>query len=190
MDLEMQRKGRNKGTQIDQSYINSGEYRKKFDFITDDKYINRLLYNCAKKMLYHRSGSLQEDMYWIDAKSKQIIAKEVNQIHNKKIVYSKKTRREVKKRIGLITIHSHPSSFPPSVGDFNSNYKNKYSLGVICGHDGKVFIYTSQVEIPRGFYAKKVEYFRKKGYNDYDAQIETIKSISKTYNIKCKEVTV
>ena len=49
MDLEMQRKGRNKNTKIDQSYIDSGEYRKKFDLITDDKDINRLLYTFASK---------------------------------------------------------------------------------------------------------------------------------------------
>ena len=186
----MQRKGRNKDTQIDQSYIESGEFRKKFDLITDDKDINRLLYICAKKMLYHRSGSLQEDMYWIDANSKQIVAKELDQIQEQKVIYSKKTRKKINKQQGLITIHTHPSSSPPSVGDFNSNYRNKYSLGVVCGHDGKVFIYTSHVEIPVGFYAKKVEYYRKLGYNDYEAQIETIKSLSNVYNIKCKEVTV
>ena len=190
MDLEMQRKGRNKNTQIAQSYIESGEYRKKFDSITDDKEINRLLYVCAKKMLYHRTGTLQEDMYWIDADSKQIVTKEINQGYNQRIIYSKKTRRIIKKQVGLITIHSHPSSFPPSVSDFNSNFKNKYSLGVVCGHDGKVFIYTSSVEIPVRFYAKKVEYFKRLGYNDYEAQIETINSLSKVYSIKCKEVTV
>lgn len=43
MPSEYQRYGRNKGTQINNTYINSGEYRKKFDGITDNSSINRLL---------------------------------------------------------------------------------------------------------------------------------------------------
>lgn len=56
MPSEYQRYGRNKGTQINNTYINSGEYRKKFDGITDNSSINRLLYSKAKEMLKHRSG--------------------------------------------------------------------------------------------------------------------------------------
>lgn len=47
-EKEAQREGRNKETTINKSYIESGEYRKKFDLITNDRELNRLLYNCAK----------------------------------------------------------------------------------------------------------------------------------------------
>ena len=72
MDSELQEKqryGRNKETIINHSFINSGEYRKKFDEISDDKELNRKIYQIAKKMLMHRSGTLLEDMYWIDIDS-------------------------------------------------------------------------------------------------------------------------
>ena len=39
--LELQRYGRNKSTLVNKIYINSGEYRKKFDMITDDIEMNR-----------------------------------------------------------------------------------------------------------------------------------------------------
>lgn len=161
LEKEHQRQGRNKDTLINQAYIESGEYRKKFDFITDNKEINRLLYNCAKQMLYHRSGTLYEDMYWIDPIAKKVVAQETHQTAEKKILYSKKTKKNIKSYKNLITIHSHPSSFPPSIDDYNSNYKNNYSLGIICGHDGKVFIYTADIEINKSYFRKKVEYFRK-----------------------------
>ena len=90
----------------------------------------------------------------------------------------------------MITIHNHPDGFPPSADDFNSNYKNNYSLGVVCGHNGKIFMYSSEVEISEKYFAQKVAYYKKKGYNDYDAQIETIKTLSKLHNIKCKEVSL
>ena len=66
---EEQRYGRNKNTVINHAYINSGEYRKKFDKISDNKKLNKLLYQLAKAMLEHRSGTLYEDMYWVDAET-------------------------------------------------------------------------------------------------------------------------
>lgn len=56
-ELEQQRKGRNKNTIIDYNYISSNRYRKKFDYISNDKKLNKLLYKIAKKMLLHRSGT-------------------------------------------------------------------------------------------------------------------------------------
>lgn len=74
---EEQRYGRNKDTTINHAYISSGEYRKKFDQISDNKNLNKLLYQLAKNMLKHRSGTLYEDMYWIDAETATIVAKEI-----------------------------------------------------------------------------------------------------------------
>lgn len=64
---ERQRYGRNKDTAINHTYINSGSYRRKFDFISDSSELNRLIFQLSKKMLEHRSGTRFEDMYWIDA---------------------------------------------------------------------------------------------------------------------------
>ena len=48
--LEFQRYGRNKSTLVDSNYISSGEYRKKFDKITDNPDFSRLLYAKAKEL--------------------------------------------------------------------------------------------------------------------------------------------
>jgi len=104
---EMQREGRNKSTLINQTYIESGEYRKKFDNISDSKVLNRLLYQLSKKILYHRSGTLIEDMYWIDADTTKIVAYETSQTHEEKIVYSKKNKIHCKKEKRS---HNHPFS--------------------------------------------------------------------------------
>lgn len=69
VEKEEQRTGRNKKTAIDRAYIEGGEYRKKFDLLTESKELNRLLYKTAKEMLRHRTGSEFEDMYWIDPAS-------------------------------------------------------------------------------------------------------------------------
>ena len=138
---EEQRYGRNKNTTVNRAYINSGEYRKKFDKISDNKKLNKLLYKLAKDMLEHRSGTLFEDMYWIDAETAKIVAKETECCVEKEVIYSETTLVKISKRRGLITIHTHPSGSPPSYADLLSNYVHGYSLGIVCGHNGKVYIY-------------------------------------------------
>ena len=69
--FEGQRYGRNRDTLINKTYINSGNYRRKFDLISDDIKLKRLLYLLAKKMLTHRAGTLFEDMYWIDPETRR-----------------------------------------------------------------------------------------------------------------------
>lgn len=102
---EVQRYGRNKTSTINHTYINSGHFRNKFDQISNNKILNRKVYQIAKKMLNHRSGTLFEDMYWLDIPTLKIIAKETNQKNPNKIKYSKATKKAIAKRKKLLTIH-------------------------------------------------------------------------------------
>lgn len=47
--LENQRYGRNKSTLVNKTYVDSGEYKRKYDSATDNKEVNKSLYDCAKK---------------------------------------------------------------------------------------------------------------------------------------------
>ena len=75
LEKEEQRYGRNKETAINHAYINSGEYRRKFDKITDNPDVNRALYYAAKQALIHRSGTRFEDMFWIDKTTGKVVGK-------------------------------------------------------------------------------------------------------------------
>lgn len=44
IELEEQRIGRNKETIVNHAYINSGEYKRKYDFISNNKELSRILY--------------------------------------------------------------------------------------------------------------------------------------------------
>lgn len=107
-ETEEQRLGRNKQTSVNHSYIKSGEYRKKFDAISDNMELSRLLYNITKEMLFHRAGTKYSDV-------------------TKKIIHNYDN---------ILTIHTHPDSFPPSIEDINSNYDHSYVAGIIACHDG------------------------------------------------------
>lgn len=185
---EKQRYGRNKNTHINHTYINSGTYRKKFDKISSDKELNRKVYRIAKKILHHRSGTMFEDMYWIDIDTGKVIALETNQIKERKIRYSKATKKSIMKYENLLVIHSHPSSMPPSINDFNSALRNSYQVCLICCHDGKIFLYNSNNHVMEFFYKNTVAKYRKMGYNEYDSQIHALLQFQKKGDISFKEV--
>ena len=186
---EGQRYGRNKDTAINHTYINSGSYRRKFDFISNSPDLNRLIFQLSKKMLEHRSGTKFEDMYWIDAAHRRVIAKETESCSEEQIVYSNSIRSKISKYENLITLHSHPNSYPPSINDLNSNFINHYGLGIVACHDGKIFKYASNQEIREDYYKMVVEKYLKKGYNEYEAQIEALKELVTKFDIMVKEVT-
>ena len=187
---EEQRYGRNKTTSIDHRYTESGNYRKKFDCISSDYNLNRLIYSLAKKMLYHRSGTKYEDMYWIDMNSLRIQCFITDSSDEEKILYTKQVRRIIRRNKGLLTIHSHPSSLPPSIEDFNSAYSNKYCFGIVCGHDGSVYIYSSKEKVPTETYYYLAGQYYKECLDETTAQILALTEISKSYKIYFKEVLV
>lgn len=186
-ELEQQRKGRNKNTIIDYNYISSNRYRKKFDYISNDKKLNKLLYKIAKKMLLHRSGTEYEDMYWIDLINGKIVCKITDSKYKKKILYTTTIKKMIKKSENLLTIHTHPDSFPPSIDDINSNYDHNYEIGIVICHDGRVYMYSAEERINVNYYKLTVEDYLKNGYNEDTAQIEALKELQKKFSIYFKE---
>lgn len=178
----------NRNTTINNTYINSGGYRKKFDNISSDESLNRLLFRLAKKMLLHRTGTLYEDMYWVDLETRKIVAEETDADIEEEVVYSAKTKNIIKKYNNLLTIHSHPNSFPPSISDLNSNFCNNYSIGIVVCHNGKVYMYIAGEEISQDYYNLTVAEYLKQGYNEYEAQVKALDEIKIKFKIKFKEV--
>ena len=187
-EKEEQRAGRNKATLVDKGYISGGEYRKKFDSLSESKKLNRLLYNLAKKMLIHRSGTLYEDMYWIDPDKAEIIAEVTDSTEEGRIVYSSKVNEAISNMVGLVTIHSHPAGLPPSIADFNSNFARHYSFGVVTGHNGRVYFYGSNQYIDDNYFELKVALYKMKGYNEYEARTKAIEFCCEHFDIFYKEV--
>lgn len=186
--LEFQRYGRNKSTTVDRNYILSGEFRKKFDKITDNTDLSRLLYAKAKEMLLHRSGTLYEDMYWIDSDKIQVIAKETNSFEEEQILYSESINKAIEGKEHIIAMHTHPCSMPPSIADLNSVEEHGYSLGIVLCHDGKIFCYQSNENIRKLMYELYVADYYKQTNDEYEAQIMALKELTETYDIKFWEV--
>ena len=187
-NLELQRYGRNKSTLVNGTYISSGEYRNKFDKITDNKDVNRIIYSKAKEMLLHRSGTLYEDMYWFDADTGKIIAKEIDSSEEEQILYSESIGKAIEGKNNIIAVHTHPCSMPPSIADFNSAKDHNYMLGVVLCHDGKIFCYKSDEIISKMMYNLYVADYYVQFQDEFLAQLEAIKELSEAYSIEFWEV--
>ena len=144
-------------------------------------------------MLIHRAGTEYEDMYWIDLDTLKVVAEEITSKEMKQITYSDNTikiveayKRNPDKR--LLTIHTHPSSYPPSIPDFNSNFQNEYNIGFVICHDGKIFMYAAEEEISEDYYNLLVAKRMNQGYNNYEARCLSLEQMQENFKIIFKEV--
>ena len=188
MSLEYQRYGRNKQTLINSTYINSGEYRNKFDKITDNKDVSRVLYSKAKEMLNHRSGTLIEDMYWIDGDTGKVVLSALDEKTEGMITYTDNITRTIKERTNLITLHTHPNSMPPSIADFNSAYSHGYRTGLVICHDGTIYAYTSKEHVRAKMYDLYVQGFMETLRDEKEAQLKALEELKKSFDIDFWEV--
>ena len=187
---EYQRYGRNKSTVINKTYIESGEFRRKFDRITEDANLARLLYNKAKEMLYHRSGTEYEDMYWISVGSCCVLASVLNEKSIEQITYTSGIFDTIRDYDDIITIHTHPHSMPPSIEDINANHMYGYRRGIVVCHNGQVYVYGSEEEISERLYDFYRIEFVEEGYTEKESQLKALIKIADNHRMYIKEVIV
>jgi len=185
---EDQRYGRNKDTLVNKIYIESGEYRRKFDKISENEVLNRNIYQKAKEALQHRSGTEYEDMFWFDVTSGNVILEVTDSSVKRAIVYTNRINNVIKDNNEIVTLHTHPSSMPPSVSDFNSCYRNHYKKGIIACHDGKIFVYTAKQEVNETLYDMYIRSFIDDGYSVFDSQVKALDKLKQNYDIEFWEV--
>lgn len=190
MSLEYQRYGRDKSTLVNSTYINSGEYRNKFDKITDNKAVSRTLYAKAKEMLEHRSGTRIEDMYWIDGQTGEVVASVTDQPETvvERVIYPESVKKAIRDRKNLIAMHTHPSSLPPSAADFNAARYHNYEVSLVICHNGKIFQYVTAQYLDVDLYDAYIKRYIKDGFSEYDAQLKALESLEKSFDIDFWEV--
>lgn len=188
VSLEYQRYGRNKETVVNHTYIDSGEYRNKFNSITDNTSVSRTLYAKAKEILNHRSGTKFEDMYWVDGTTGKVVASALNEQKESGIQYTDAILEAISGKLNLIAFHNHPGSMPPSAADFNSMLSHGYGIAFIVCHDGTVYRYVSNEEIAEDLYEAYIRKYVKKGYAEKEAQLKALEELKRSCDIDFWEV--
>ena len=127
-------------------------------------------------------------MYWIDSNTGKTILAVEDSKEERAIIYTERIMKTIRNESDFITLHTHPSSMPPSASDLNSCFRNGYKKGFVACHNGKVFGYTANEEINERIYNMYVERFIKDGHDEFEAQMRALDKISQTYDVSVWEV--
>lgn len=132
-----------RNTIINKVLVESADYRRKIDNISDNVKVNRSIWKNAKEILHHRTGTKYEDLAYIDIiTGKAIINKAFDKENNARPNAKMDEMLDSAKPYTVIGIHNHPSSTAPSISDLIVCMNRKYCFGVVLCHDGKIYKYS------------------------------------------------
>lgn len=183
--------------------LSGGEYGANLDYIRSDEFLDKLKRNpmtshlsdsiarVSRQMLQHRNGTPYEDYYLLDAETGRVVALSNKARKRKGVVYNEQVRKAFKgnPEQSLISIHNHPSGYPPSLSDLASlqqrSKNNTVKYGLTIGHDGSVYWYTKPIkkikQIDNYLYRNSIEKYLRKGYNSITAQELALMDWSEKY---------
>lgn len=189
---ERELSGKQFGADLD--YVRSDEFVDKLKNHPKTSHISEPIARVSRQMLQHRNGTPFEDYYLLDADTGRVVALSNKARKRKGVVYNDQVRKAFKESSekSLISIHNHPSGYPPSLSDFASlqqrSKNNTIKYGLTIGHDGSVYWYTRpNKRIPKialSKYSHQIEKFKKMGYNEVVAQEKTLEMFSNLFEFE------
>ncbi|MGI6117826.1 MAG: minor capsid protein [Bilifractor sp.] len=127
---------------IDRKYIQSNQYKRKFNGITGIKSVDDALHKYSKAALIHRDGTDKEDLFIISANSGDLLGKNTTSNESKGVAPNKSVVQAVSNNVGdTIGLHSHFDDTPPTGSDFEAAFKRRYKFGVVANANGDVYTY-------------------------------------------------
>ena len=175
---------------VENKTLQSRKFTRKFDSISSDQEERRDILKNAKEMLRHRSGQNGEDLYLYNTRTKRWYKSTTGQTASRPAYTQEILDGIAEAKDGeLVSFHNHPASMPPSIKDINAAYNNRYGRAYALCHNGKIYEYTAPKEpISERIYNLRLAKFREMGYNELNAQFETIKYLADVYGYSFKEV--
>ena len=186
--------------------LSGRQFGANLDYVRSDKFVDKLknhpktshifepIARVSRQMLQHRNGTPFEDYYLLNADTGRVIALSNKARKRKGVVYNEQVRKAFKEspEQSLVSIHNHPSGYPPSLSDFASlqqrSKNNTVKYGLTIGHDGSVYWYSRpNKRIPRSAqekYVNQIDKFKKLGYNESVAQEKTLEMFSEVFEFE------
>lgn len=184
--------------------LSGGEYGANLDYVRSDEFLNKLekhpktshlsdsIARVSRQMLQHRNGTPYEDYYLLDAETGRVVALSNKARKRKGVVYNEQVRKAFKESAeqSLVSIHNHPSGYPPSLSDLASlqqrSKNNTVKYGLTIGHDGSVYWYSKPNKRihkkAEQEYENLIEKMIKLGYTEVKAQEKTLTLFAEKYD--------
>ncbi|MBQ3429187.1 MAG: hypothetical protein IJH28_05375 [Mogibacterium sp.] len=141
--LEEGHKGLNRNTEIARSIISSPDYSRRLSSVDTDRSISNKIISEARKMLNHRSGTLYEDLMFIDTRSGKFITR-TDFDAKRKVMPSNRMKAMLREapEFTIAAVHNHPGSTAPSPDDIHVLFTRRNAYGVVLCHDGTIYKYS------------------------------------------------
>jgi hypothetical protein len=167
--------------------INNKRHKDKLIGFVGNSTVGKAVANIETKMLKHREGTEQEDIYLLDFRTGKIVGENITSTTLLETNFSKEMKDLVMEdnEKEYVLVHNHPYSSAPSFVDFNTLYKNpKIKYGIIIGHNGVVYKYKALKQyIPLEDYEIAVIKYKKQGHSEETARQKAREDIIKTFGI-------
>lgn len=176
---------------VDWNKVQSQEYRKSLEKISNNTKVVDAVETRAKWALNNHNGKKTEELYAVSLDTGQ----EVANILNQNIEFAvKRTDAFIKKldvadkgKENILLIHNHPRGLPPSLGDINALVRNMNVSGITVGHDGSIYYYSR----PRKMISEddfKVALMRYSRYTEITGFEKALEDLSKEYGFEFKKL--
>ncbi len=193
---ERELSGRQFGANLD--YVRSDKFVDKLKNHPKTSHISEPIARVSRQMLQHRNGTPFEDYYLLDADTGRVVALSNKARKTKGVVYNDQVRKAFKEQSeqSLISIHNHPSGYPPSLSDFASlqqrSKNNTVKYGLTIGHDGSVYWYSKPNKRihkkANQEYENLIEKMIKLGYTEVKAQEKTLTLFAEKYDFTFERI--
>lgn len=190
--------------------LSGGKFGANLDYVRSDEFVNKLknhpktshlsdsIARVSRQMLQHRNGTQYEDYYLLDAETGRVVALSNKARKIKGVVYNDQVRKAFKEKPeqSLVSIHNHPSGYPPSLSDFASlqqrSKNNTIKYGLTIGHDGSVYWYSKPNKRihkkANQEYENLIEKMIKLGYTEVKAQEKTLALFAEKYDFTFERI--
>lgn len=190
--------------------LSGGEFGANLDYVRSDEFLNKLekhpktshlsdsIARVSRQMLQHRNGTPYEDYYLLDAETGRVVALSNKARKRKGVVYNEQVRNAFKEspEQSLVSIHNHPSGYPPSLSDLASlqqrSKNNTVKYGLTIGHDGSVYWYSKPNKRihkkANQEYENLIEKMIKLGYTEVKAQKKTLTLFAEKYDFTFERI--
>ena len=193
---ERELSGRPFGANLD--YVRSDEFVDKLKSHPKTSHISDSIARVSRQMLQHRNGTPFEDYYLLNADTGRVIALSNKARKRKGVVYNEQVRKAFKEspEQSLVSMHNHPSGYPPSLSDFVSlqqrSKNNTVKYGLTIGHDGSVYWYSKPNKRihkkANQEYENLIEKMIKLGYTEVKAQEKTLALFAEKYDFTFERI--
>ena len=137
-------KGHDRSLEIARSVIDSQDHGRRLSALREKSDIQKKIIEECRQALHHRDGTGFEDLIYINTMTGEV-RRQTGYEREREVKPTEPMRRLLEKaeEHTVIAIHNHPGSTVPSPADIRSMVAHKYKYGLVIGHDGSLFRYSS-----------------------------------------------